>query len=54
MSGLTIAWILLSVTIIIIGAGAAYDKQKRDVGASLFAATVVLMPLWWAIYFMIR
>jgi len=53
MEYLTIAWLLLSIPIVLVGGAHFYDARKKDAALSALAATVVLMPVWWAVYFII-
>jgi len=54
MTDLTITFILLSITCVVVGATFFYDKEKKDAGQSMFAAAVLFLPILWAVYFIIR
>ena len=51
MERLTIGWLLLSITMVFMMTIYLYDPKKKDASLSLIAASLLVLPLWWGLYF---
>lgn len=47
-------WICLSPIVLLVGMALMVDKEKQDLGISFGASLITVIPLWWALYFVIR
>jgi len=53
MENVTIAWIILSIPIVVTGCALYYNPKKKDVGVSIAASIVTFGLPWWGLYFLI-
>lgn len=54
MNNLFIAWFLLSIPITISGAALFLNEERNDKKVSFIVSVILLMPIWWATYFLIK
>lgn len=54
MTNFSALWLSLTPVVWIVSAAAIMNKKKRDYAASAGVSTIVFVPIWWAIYFLIR
>ncbi len=57
MTNLTIAWLILTIPVTLLGYGlvANANENKKTTERGIWIATLFLfLPLWWGIYFLIK
>lgn len=54
MTNIQIGLILLSIPVILVLGGAIYDKENNNSFAALGASALIVLPLIWGIYFLLK
>jgi uncharacterized membrane protein YqaE (UPF0057 family) len=51
MSNLTIAFLLPTLSVWLVGAGIIFDSKEKDYGISILMSALIFVPSWWGLYF---